>query len=142
MDTIRNHLNGLSLAILRKLARKHNKLYNIKIGQTKEELIEALATQYETMTGTDLIHRQPDKLDMIIPKPPPRAKKSKAKEPEPKQGRFENMIAPAALKEKLRLHREVREARQNPKSTESDKTRYLRLLREKLDSRPQYDYDF
>jgi len=66
---IRTHLNSLSITVLKDLARRHNKLYRIKIGQTKDELVESLSKQYEKMTGTHLIHKQPEELQLST-KPP------------------------------------------------------------------------
>jgi len=61
---IREHLKTLPIRKLRDLARRHNKLYRIKIGQTKDELVESLAKQYEKLTGTHLIPRRG--IDLVI----------------------------------------------------------------------------
>jgi hypothetical protein len=73
---IRTHLKSLSITSLKDLARRHNKLYRIKIGQTKEELVESLAKQYEKMTGTNLIHKQPEELPLST-KPPKKKRELK-----------------------------------------------------------------
>jgi hypothetical protein len=116
--TIRNHLNSLSITKLKDLARIHNKLYRIKIGQTKEELVESLAKQYEKMTGTHLIHKLPEELNLTIPKKErkykPKAKKIVIVEPiEPtrKIDKYENTKAPQYLKDKYKKFKEEREAR-------------------------------
>ena len=118
--TIRNHLNSLSITKLKDLARIHNKLYRIKIGQTKDELIEALASQYEKMTGTHLIHKQPEELNLTIPKKvrkyKPKVKKEILeelvieKEPIKTKDTYENTVAPQYLKDKLQKFRKEREA--------------------------------
>jgi hypothetical protein len=59
---IREHLKSLPVAKLKDLARRHNALYRIKIGQTKAELVESLARQYEKMTGTHLIPKRGENL--------------------------------------------------------------------------------
>jgi len=115
--TIRNHLNSLSITKLKDLARIHNKLYRIKIGQTKAELVESLAQHYERMTGTHLIHKLPEELNLTIPKKVRKAKpKVKILEVPVEKAPiyidpFVNMKATPELKEKVRKFREEREAR-------------------------------
>ena len=128
MDTIRNHLNGLSLSKLRQLTRIHNKLYNIKIGQTKQELIDALVIQYETMTGTHMIHRQPDKLNLIIPKQVRKPKKPKEREPVPVPVFIK---ATPALKEKLRAYREAKAIRL---ARDDNEKKYYKQYRNHIDN--------
>ena len=127
--TIRNHLNGLSITKLKDLARIHNKLYRIKIGQTKEELVESLAKQYEKMTGTHLIHKLPEELNLTIPKKErkykPKAKKAVIVEPIEPIEKKEVQIKQPGLKERvLKLMKEREEKRKAEANKPIQKTQF------------------
>lgn len=127
--TIRKHLNSLSITTLKTLARIHNKLYRIKIGQTKAELVESLAQQYERMTGTNLIHKLPEELSLIIPKTVRKSKPKvileepveKAQETQIEKLRKFNEKNREALKEKVRKFREEREEAEKQLAKEREK---------------------
>jgi hypothetical protein len=108
---IREHLKSLPVGKLRDLARRHNKLYRIKIGQTKDELVESLAKQYEKFTGTNLIPRRG--VDLVV-EPIKITKKQLAKPPAPAPAAPLPVFIKAtpALKEKVRKYNEARLAKQ------------------------------
>jgi hypothetical protein len=108
---IREHLKSLPVSKLKDLARRHNKLYRIKIGQTKDELVESLAKQYEKFTGTNLIPRRVDLVFEPI-------KLTKKQLPEPVAPAARTAPLPVfikaneALKERVRKYKEARLAQQ------------------------------
>jgi hypothetical protein len=108
---IREHLKSLPISKLKDLARRHNKLYRIKIGQTKDELVESLAKQYEKFTGTNLIPRHG--IDLVV-EPIKITKKQLAKPvPAARTAPLPVFIkATPALKEKVRKYNEARLAKQ------------------------------
>jgi len=110
---IREHLKSLPVSKLKDLARRHNKLYRIKIGQTKDELVESLAKQYEKFTGTNLIPRRG--IDLVV-EPIKITKKQLAKPvapaPAPAAPLPVFIKATPALKERVRKYNEARLAKQ------------------------------
>ena len=55
---IRSVLKKVSLPDLKNIVRKHNKHFNIKIGQRKEDLIDAIANVYKELSGSFLIPKE------------------------------------------------------------------------------------
>ena len=90
---IKDFLATLPVSKLKELVRKHNSVYNIKLGQKKTELIDALAKLYKAYTNTYLIpydgeNLRIDKLIVNVTKKKPveKPKKETAKDLFPEAG--------------------------------------------------------
>ena len=137
---IREHLKSLPVGKLKDLARRHNKLYRIKIGQTKDELVESLAKQYEKFTGTNLI---PRRVDLVVepikltkkqlPKPA-----APAPAPAPRAAPLPVFIkANEALKEKVRKYNEARLAKQKAEKQITEVIKQVEPVIKEVESIPK-----
>lgn len=141
---IREHLKSLPVGKLKDLARRHNKLYRIKIGQTKDELVESLAKQYEKFTGTNLI---PRRVDLVVepikltkkqlPKPA-----APAPAPAPRAAPLPVFIkANEALKEKVRKYNEARLAKQKAEKQITEVIKQVEPVIKEVESIPKFSYN-
>jgi len=123
---IRSVLKKVSLPDLKNIVRKHNQHFTIKIGQRKEDLIDAIAGVYKELSGSFLIPKEfklrltePAKLGVIKKKVKQQAAPAPAPAPAPRAVPLPvNIKATPALKERVRKYKEARKKREEQEEEE------------------------